>query len=153
MLAYVELDQTRPGVIVRQSLIMHPAAISLLQDEDASDLVPKLIEQLLIPVRSTCDALDLPRDLHIDLVVHTSEAWSANDRIGNGRLENPLPASQRPDRRECIAVMVHGLEFTAIGSCPIVDKPPRRCEFAPLDLSNTIIGGRYRLPGLHQQAL
>lgn len=72
-----------------------------------------------------------------NFIVQINEAWQVRSNCP----KQTGPLSEHPDRREVILVMLHSLDATAIGHCPIHDAPNRHAEYAPLG-KYTTIGGR-----------
>jgi len=78
-----------------------------------------------------------------DLIIQVVEVWLAHQIYAKGDkidLTQPPPLpSESPDRREAVAVMVHSLNRTVVGYCPIGGSP-RQASYAPCDLAGGLTG-------------
>jgi hypothetical protein len=71
-----------------------------------------------------------------NFVAQVNEAW----RVQSATKEVDLPLSEHPEREEVILIMLHSLDATAMGTCPIKDTPQRHAEYEPLPEGTKVTG-------------
>lgn len=85
-----------------------------------------------------------------DIVVQINEIWYVNETKPAGMTDEefrthaedgPTP-SERPDRKEAIAVFLHAYQYTTMGRCLIQDKPRRHAAMGPLESDDGKVVGR-----------
>lgn len=130
----VQLNKTAPHGFHIIFEIPPRVAAFYYRDDAAKGTIPLLVSALLredSPVRADMVHKSAPLP---DLIVQISEIWMIRKTVPRGTVfdlnDAPRP-SQDPERCEGLAIVVHSLTQSVMGTCPIHATPTRHAEYAP----------------------